>query len=76
MHTYWQIWVHITGKFGCTLAFVTRFTTEELPPYIKKYIEEGFQEWEENLLKVSVNSSKLMNDMILTLAVEVEHFQL
>lgn len=74
MHTYWQIGCIRTGKFGCTLAFVTRFTAEELPPYIKKYIEEGFQEWEENLLKVSVNSSKLMNGVIFTLAVEVEHF--
>jgi len=65
-----------TGISGCTLLFVTRFTAEELPPYIKKCIEEGFQEWEENFLKVSVNSSKLMNDMNFTLGIEVEAFQL
>jgi len=43
-----------------TLAFVTRFIAEELPPHIKKHIEEKFQEWEENLFKVSV---KLMNQI-------------
>jgi len=43
-----------------TLAFVTRFTAEELPPHIKKHIEEEFQQWEENLFKVSV---KLMNQI-------------
>jgi len=42
---YWHIWY--------TLAFVSRFTAEQLPPRIKKHIEEDFQEWEENLFKVS-----------------------
>jgi len=44
---YWHIW--------CTLGFVSRFTAEELPPHIKKYTEQDFQEWEENLFKVSMN---------------------
>ena len=39
--------------FSCTLAFVTRFTAEELPHSLKKHTEEGFQEWEENLCKVT-----------------------
>ena len=42
-----------TYIFSCTLAFVTRFTAEELPHSLKKHIEEGFQEWEENLYKVT-----------------------
>jgi len=41
-----------------TLAFVTRFTAAELPPHIKKHIEDDFQEWEENLFKVT---TKFMN---------------
>ena len=40
----------------CTLAFVTRFTAEELPHHIKKLIEEGLQEWEGNLCKVTFNA--------------------
>ena len=40
----------------CTLAFVTRFTAAELPPHIKKHIEDDFQEWEENLFKVTFKS--------------------
>ena len=39
-----------------TLAFVTRFTAEELPHHIKKLIEEGLQEWEGNLCKVTFNA--------------------
>jgi len=34
---------------------VARFTAEELPHHIKKLIEEGLQEWEGNLCKVTFN---------------------
>ena len=36
----------------CTLAFVARLTTEELPHQMKKHIEEGLQEWERDFCKV------------------------
>jgi len=34
-------------------VFVERFTAEELPQHLKKHIEDGFQEWEDNLCKVT-----------------------
>ena len=43
----------LTNIFSRTLAFVARFTAEELPHSLKKHIEEGFQEWKENLCKVT-----------------------
>ena len=45
--------MHTDTYVSCILAFVARFTAEELPHSLKKHIEEGFQEWEENLCKVT-----------------------
>ena len=45
--------LHTDTYVSFTLVFVERFTVEELPRHLKKLIEEGFQEWEENLCKVT-----------------------
>ena len=51
-HTYTNTLVPM--NILCTLAFVTQFSTEELPQHLKKFIENGLQEWKENLCKVTV----------------------
>ena len=57
---YWYLWVCIfhtcTHILAHNVAFVIRFTAEELPRHMKKHIEEDLQEWEENLCKVWVSS--------------------
>ena len=48
--------MHTFTYISCTLAFVTRFTAEVLPHRLKELIEEGFQEWEESLYKVTIEA--------------------